>query len=73
LYAIHPKYKNFTEATTLLDIGFQYTTISYTINNELLAIRSINYGLNTIAKNIAEKTKSTPSKILEHILRFGFG
>ncbi len=72
LYAIHPKYKNFTEATTLLDIGFQYTTISYTINNELLAIRSINYGLNTIAKNIAEKTKSTPSKILEHILRFGF-
>ncbi len=71
LYLIHPIYKNIHEAVALIDVGFQYTAVSYINQQQLQATRSINIGLNIIAKNIAKKTKQTPGEVLEQIIRFG--
>ena len=71
LYLIHPDYKTLTEAIALVDIGFHTSTISYIKDQQLLSNRSINQGLNTIAKDIASKIKTAPSEILEQIVRFG--
>jgi len=71
LYTVHPKYRALQEAVSLIDLGFQYTTVSYVNKQQLYTSRSINHGLNTIAKNIAEKLTKKPSEILEQIIRFG--
>lgn len=72
LYCIHPDYGHLQEAVSLIDLGFNYTTVTYIYHQQLFTIRSINYGINTIAKNIAETLKKKPSEILEEIIRFGF-
>jgi len=72
LYRIHPTYRHLKEAVAMIDLGFQYTTISYIHRQQLYTVRSINQGISTIAKNIAEKTAKKPSEILEQIIRFGF-
>lgn len=71
LYRIHPEYDKLTEAIGLIDIGFQASTIAYINNQQLITSRSLNFGLNALAKNIATKTKKTVEETLEQLIRFG--
>ncbi|HBR70534.1 TPA: hypothetical protein DIC20_03545 [Candidatus Dependentiae bacterium] len=71
LYRVHPEYSRLNESVGIIDIGFQSSTIAYINNQQLLTSRSINVGLNTLAKNIATKTKKTIEDILEQLVRFG--
>ncbi len=71
LYRVHPEYSTLREPVALIDMGFQTSTIAYIKNQQLLTNRTINFGLNTIAKHVALKTNKTPGEILEHIVRQG--
>ena len=71
LFAIHPRYRTLSGATVLVDMGFTHTTIAIIINHKLAGMRTINQGLASLAKNIAEKTNDTPSQVIEFIIRFG--
>lgn len=71
LYAAHPRYNTMTGAIALIDVGLSYTTIAYISKQQLLSVRTINIGLGTIAKNIAEKTKENAAQVIEFIIRFG--
>ena len=71
LYCVHPEYSKIHEPVALIDMGFQSSTIAYLKDQQLLTNRTINFGLNNLAKDIALKTKKTPGEILEHIVRQG--
>lgn len=71
LYTQHPDYANQTAGTALIDFGALNTSIAYINNKQLAAVRSLNYGLSTFTKNIAEKTQKTTTAIIDHLVRFG--
>jgi type IV pilus assembly protein PilM len=71
LYQVHPEYSTLREPVALIDIGFQSSTIAYIKDQQLLTNRTINFGLNTIAKHIALKTNKTAGEILEYIVKQG--
>lgn len=66
----HPTYGTHDNAM-VIDIGAQATTIMYLNHGQLIGVRSMNYGISTLAKNIAEKIQKTPTVVFEQLLRFG--
>jgi|GEM_PF-4400930 len=72
LYSAYAAHKNNGQPAVLFDIGFSYTTVAYSNSEKLVAIRTIAQGINTLAKNIAEKSHESPANIVEFVSRFGF-
>lgn len=71
LYTQHPDYAMQTAGTALIDFGALNTSIAYINEKQLAAVRSLNYGLSTFTKNIAEKTQKTTTAVIDHLVRFG--
>ena len=55
----------------LADLGFHSTRICTIHNDQLRIIRSLSYGLQSIAKDISSSIDITPQQALEKMIRFG--
>jgi len=73
MYTANPTYSTLNFPLILLDLNFAYTSVIYLREKQITGIRTINQGIGTLAKNVAEKTGDSMSQVLEFIVRFGFG
>ncbi len=71
LYLQIPDYANLPQASALIDIGTNNTTIAFLLNGELRLIRSIGKGIGTIAKHITQETKQSPDEVEQKLLNIG--
>lgn len=75
LYGLYSEIKAYMsrEGTViLLDIDMQSTRIIAIHNKQLRIIRTLSYGIYTIAKSASATTNTTPQQTLDHLSRFGF-
>lgn len=71
LYQAHPNYKNRTEPIAIIDIGLAYTSIAYIDGQAPRAMRSVNLGLHSIAKNISVQTEEEQAVIIQNLIHSG--
>lgn len=71
LYQSIPKFAAREGIVALVDLGFNSTRIACMYKNQLRTIRTINKGISSLAKAIADSMGITPAQALENIIRFG--
>lgn len=71
LYLQIPSYAELPGSVALLDLGVQSTQIAYISNGQLRLIRTLPYGVSTIAKEISDITGISAADALEELIRFG--
>jgi type IV pilus assembly protein PilM len=71
LYQSIPKFAAREGIVALVDLGFNSTRIACLYKNQLRTIRTINKGIASLAKAIADSMGITPAQALENIIRFG--
>ena len=72
LYKEVPAYQEQRGGIALINIQFDKIEIAYIYNNQLIAIRSIGQGINTIVKHASKTSNKSAKELLEDILRNGF-
>ncbi len=72
LYKEVPAYQEQRGGIALINIQFDKIEIAYIYNNQLIAIRSIGQGINTIVKQASKTSNKSAKELLEDILRNGF-
>lgn len=71
LYRSIPKFSAREGIIAFVDIGFNSTRVACLHKNQLKTIRTINKGISTVAKAIADSMGITQPQALENIIRFG--
>lgn len=72
LYQQIPEYKAVPQASALIDIGTRTTRIAFLYKGELRFMRTIQKGVASVAKLIAEDTGKTIEAVLAHFHASGF-
>ncbi len=70
-YRLLPNYKDLKGTVALVDISFNFTSIAYLIDGQLMLLRTLPKGITFWAKTIAQSLTLTPQDTLEKIIRFG--
>lgn len=71
LYMTIPTYASRQKGVTIIDFGMYTTKIAYIQDGSLRGIRTLNQGIMSIAKKTSEIVGSTPTEMLDNIIRFG--
>ena len=71
LYKQIPSYAENPKSTVLFDLGTHSTRMAYINKGQLQSIRTIQKGVSTIAKSMAQKLQISPAQVMEQIIRFG--
>lgn len=71
LYLQIPSFAQLPGSIALIDLGVQSTQIAYICNGQLRLIRTLPYGVNTIAKEAGDIAGISTADALEEIIRFG--
>ncbi len=71
LYLQIPSYAQLPGSIALLDLGVQSTQVAYISNGQLRLIRTLPYGVSTIAKEVSDIAHITPAEAMEELIRFG--
>lgn len=71
LYLQIPSYAQLPGSVALLDLGVQTTQVAYMSNGQLRLIRTLPYGVSTIAKEVSDISGISTADALEELIRFG--
>ncbi len=71
LYKEVPAYQEQRGGIALINLQFDKIEIAYLYNNQLMAIRSIGQGINTIVKQASKTSNKNAKELLENMLRNG--
>ncbi len=71
LYTQIPEYNALGGSVAIIDLDMQNTRIIIIDNHQLRIIRTLAYGLATIAKDAGTAADMKPSEVLDHLIRFG--
>jgi len=72
LYRTVPAYGRLEGAVVVLDIGFNSTKVAYILDSQLLLVRTLQKGILTWARSLAQQLEIPPQEALNQLLRFGF-
>lgn len=71
LYSLIPAYQSLTGSLALIDLNMHNTNIITILNSQLRIIRTLPYGLATVAKDAGNASDLKPQQVMDHLLRFG--
>ncbi len=71
LYNQIPTYKSLSGSVALIDLNMQTTSIVTILDTQLRIIRTLPYGLATVAKDAGSSADLKPQQVMDHLLRFG--
>ncbi len=71
LYSEIPAYKNLHGLVVLIDLNMYHTSIIAILETQIRIIRTLSYGLATVAKDAGSSTDLKPQKVMDHLIRFG--
>jgi type IV pilus assembly protein PilM len=71
LYTQIPTYQSVTGSLALIDLNVHSTNIITIVDGQLRIIRTLGYGLATVAKDAGTSADLKPQQVMDHLLRFG--
>lgn len=71
LYTQIPAYQSLTGSLALIDLNMHSTNIVTIVDSQLRIIRTLGYGLATVAKDAGSSADLKPQQVMDHLLRFG--
>lgn len=73
LYEQIPEYQEIPQATALIDIGSRTTRIAFLYHGELRFMRTLQKGISSVAKHIADDTGRALDAVMAHLQQHGSG
>lgn len=71
LYSEIPTYKDLNGLVALIDLNLHTTSIVTILEKQIRIIRTLPYGLSTVAKDAGSSADLKPQQVMDHLLRFG--
>lgn len=71
LYNQIPAYQTLSGSVALIDLNIYNTTIIAIMNGQLRIIRTLPYGMATVAKDAGNSSDLKPQQVMDHLIRFG--
>lgn len=71
MYSQIPPYQLLNGSVVLLDMNMHTTSMIIVHQNQLRIIRTLPYGIASVAKNAGSSADLKPQQIMDHLLRFG--